>query len=179
MSAGLTVDLGNSCQMGVSIVGTPILSGALTAPNSGAIVGTGINMQHADTYCNLFAAGYSVSGNQFRVQVQCADTDTSGSYTDPTSGLASMPGAFSSGGILWFSSGNNGGFFNPFTSGQATASGFMAAQGFGRTGTFVRALLLSGDAGGGPLTVGFISNFRTTGSGGGFTLAPSSGVVNV
>lgn len=179
MSAGLIVDLGNCAQMGVSIQGTPVLSGALVAPCSGAVVGQGISMTNADTYCNLFVAGVMSSG-QLRVAVQCANADTSGSYTDPTSGLADLPGAFSSGGVLWLNSGGaGGGALQPFYSGNAVASGFAVAQGFQRTGAFVRAMLLSGDFGCGPLTVGFISNLRTTGSGGGFTFSPGSGVVSV
>ena len=179
MSASLTVDLGNSCQSDVSINGTTILSGSLVAPCSGAIIGDSINMINADTYCNVFVAGTSSSG-QLRVQVQCADADTSGLYTDPTSGLAAFPGAFESGGILRLNSGGaGGGLLGAATSGQYLASGFFVAQGFLRTGTFVRANLLSGDFGGGPICVGFISNLKTTGSGGGFSYSPTSGVVNV
>lgn len=175
MSASLTVDLGNTCQMDVSIQGTPVLSGALVAPCSGAIIGDGINMMNSDTYCNLFVAGYSTSG-QLRVQVQCADSDVSGSYTDPMSGLTERPGAWQSGAILWINSGGaGGGLLGAGVSGQFLASGFTIAQGFIRTGTFVRANLLSGDFGGGPLTIGFISNLKTTGSGYGFTWAPGSG----
>ncbi len=179
MSANLLVDLGNTCQMGVSIQGTPVLSGALVAPCSGAVIGAGINMMNADTYCNLFVCGVSASG-QLRVQVQCSDADTSGTYTDPTSGIAGFPGSFQSGGILWLNSGGaGGGTLGAQYSGQSLASGFAVAQGFIRTGTFVRANLLSGDFGAGPLTVGFISNLKTIGSGAGFTFSPGSGTVNV
>ncbi len=180
-SAGLVVDLGNSAQMDVSIQGLPVLSGALVAPCSGAVIGDGINMMNSDTYCNLFAAGFMTSG-QLRIQVQCADNDVSGQYTDPTSGLPSnaFPGAFQSGGILFLNSGGaGGGVLGAGVSGQFVASGFAVAQGFQRTGTFVRANLLSGDFGCGPLTIGFISNLKTTGSGGGYSPLPGSGSVNV
>ena len=179
MSAGYVLDLQGGAQMGVSIVGTPVLSGALVAPCSGAIIGNGLSFNNANSLCNLFVAGYSASG-QLRVQVQCSDTDTSGSYTDPTSGLAQMPGLFQSGGLLWLNSGGAGtGILYGGQSGAYLASGFCVAQGFQRTGEFVRANLLSGDFGGGPLTIGFISQARVTGSGFGFTTAPSSGSPSV
>lgn len=181
MSASLLVDLFSTCQAGVSIQGTPVLSGALVAPCSGAIIGQGIFMGNADTLCNLFVAGVSASG-QLRVQVQCADSDVSGSYTDPTSGVpaGSLPSSFSSGGLLWINSGGLlGGLLGAQISGQALASGFCTGASFIRTGTFVRANLLSGDFCAGPLTVGFFSQLRTVGSGGGFTLNPTSGTVNV
>ena len=179
MSANLLVDLGNTCQMAVSLTGTTILSGSLFAPCSGALIGQSIFLGNADTYCNLFAAGLSPSG-QLRLQVQCADSDVSGSYTDPTSGLAQLPGTFASGGILFINSGGaGGGVLGAFVSGQAIASGFATAQGFQRTGTFARVNALSGDFFAGGLAAGFISQLRTTGSGGGFSYSPTSGTVNV
>jgi hypothetical protein len=179
VSASTLVDLQNTCQRGVSIQGSPVLSGAGVFPCSGAVIGQGIDLLHADTYCNLYVAGVSASG-QLRAQVQCSDTDTSGSYTDPTSGLPQMPGAFSSGGILILNSGGTtGGLLNGLVSGEALASGFFVAQGFIRTGRFARVNFLSGDFAAGAITAGFISQFKTTGSGGGFTLLPGSGTVSV
>lgn len=181
MSANYIVDLGNSAQIGVSIVTTPVLSGSLVAPCSGAIIGQGINMNNANAYCNLFVAGVSASG-QLRVQVQTSDSDTSGSYTDPTSGLpvGALPGQFQSGGLLWINSGGTGGgLLYGGQSGAYLASGFGVAQGFIRNGTFVRANILSGDFAVGGLVVGFISQLRTTGSGGGSTQSPGSGALNV
>lgn len=180
MSANLLVDLGNTCQIGVSITGTPVLSGALVAPCSGAVIGQGVDMLNADTYTNLFVMGFSASG-QLRVQIQTSDTDVSGSYTDPTSGLAALPGRFQSGGLLWINSGGaGGGVFDTWVSGQqALASGFGGAQGFQRPHRYARANLLSGDFGAGPIVVGFIGNLRTTHSGTGFTFSPGSGTVSV
>jgi hypothetical protein len=77
MAAGLVVDLGQEVQFGVSITGTPILSGAIVTPCSCASIGQGIFMGNADTFCNLFVAGFTASG-QLRVGVQSSDTDTSG-----------------------------------------------------------------------------------------------------
>ena len=182
MSANLILDLGNTTQFGVSIVGDPVLSGALVHPCSGAVIGNIVDMLHSDTYCNLVVTGFSASG-QLRVVVQNSDTATSGALStgDPTSGIAAFPGAFVSGTILWINSGGTGGgVLGAFVSGQAIASGFGAAQAFQRTGRYVRALLLSGDFGAGPLTVAFLSQFKTTGSGGGFTWSPGSGTtINV
>lgn len=180
MSASLLVDLYNTTSQDVSIVGTPVQSGAIVTPCSGAVVGAGVDMIDANTYCNLFVTGYTASG-QLRVQVQTAASDVSGNYTDPTSGLAAFPGAFVSGGILWINSGGTGGgIFQAWASGQqAVASGFFAAQGFQRPARFARAVLLSGDFATGPITVGFISQLKTTGSGGGASMSPSSGAVQV
>lgn len=177
LSANTVVDIGNTCQFQMSIVGN-VQSGGPPSPCSGAVIGLSCDMIHSDTYCNLVVVGASSSG-QLRVQVQCSDTDTSGTYTDPTSGLASFPGAFTSGGLLFINSGGAGnGLLGPFTSGQAIASGFGQAQAFQRTGRFTRANLLSGDFGAG-VSVGFISQYKTTGSGGGFTWSPQSGPATV
>lgn len=180
MSAGFILDLGNGAQMGASIVGSPILSGALVAPASGAVIGQSLSFNNAHGLCNLFAAGVITGSGQLRVQVQCSDSDVSGNYTDPTSGLQTFPGAFTSGGLLWINSGQaGGGILGGFTSGQSVLSGFAVAAGFQRTGEFVRANLLSGDFGGGSLVIGFISQLHTTGSGAGFAYSPTSGTVNV
>ena len=179
MSANTVLDIGGSCQVGVSINGTPLLSGAGVFPCSGAVIGLGIDMINAHGYTNLFAAGLSSSG-QLRIQVQTSDADTSGTYTDPTSGLASLPGAFQSGGLLWLNSGGaGGGLLGAFVSGQALASGWGVAQAFQRPGRYVRANLLSGDFYAGDFVAGFIEQLHTTGSGGGYTLAPTSGSVSV
>lgn len=179
MSASYLVDLENTTIQGVSILGTPVLSGALVAPCSGAIIGQSLNFINGNTFTNVFVTGVTASG-VLRVQVQTSDTDTSGTYTDPTSGLPQLPTSFSSGGLLIINSGGaGGGDIGALVSGNAVASGFFTAAGFQRPGQFVRANLLSGDFGAGPLVVGFISNLKVTGSGGGFSYLPTSGTVNV
>lgn len=154
----------------------------MVAVASGAYVGIGVDLINADTYCNLWAAGFTHSG-QLRLQVQTSDTDTSGNYTDPTSGAPVFPGAFQSGTILWLNSGGvgSGGLLGVFTSGQSIESGFAVAQGFSRPYRYARLIALNEGSTqfAGPLTAGFISNLRTTGSGGGTSLLPSSGAVNV
>lgn len=180
MSASTTVDLGNTCQILPSITGAGPGSGIVYAA-SGAIIGQSIDRLNSDTFCNLLVQGQAVFGSGLlRVAVQSANADVSGQYTDPTSGLAALPTAFSSGGILWINSGAlGGGVLGALTSGQAVQSGFSAAAGFQAPGRYVRANVLSGDFYAGPLNVSFVSQLHTTGSGGGFSMSPSSGAVSV
>ncbi len=178
MSANLVVDLNGTCAFGASIFGN-IQSGGPPAPASGAVIGASVDFLNADTYCQVLVNG-SMSSGQLRVQVQSSDTDVSGTYTDPTSGLAQLPGVFQSGGLLWINSGGIlGGTIGTtgFVSGQAVNSGFALANPFQRPGRFVRANLLSGDFG--CANVFFLSNLKTTGSGGGYSPSPTSGVVSV
>lgn len=174
MSANLVVDLGGGALMGVSI--GPI-AGVGSTPASGIMVGRFLDFNNANTFCNLFAAGAGVSG-PYRVLVQTSDAQTSGSFTDPTSGLAQLPTSFLSGGVVWVGSGAGG-----FTSGNplsgSMCSGGVQAAGFQRPHRYVRALVMSGEANNHPVVVGFISQHRTTGSGGGFTFNPTSGAINV
>jgi hypothetical protein len=177
-SANLAVDINGTCVLGTTITGT-IQSGGPPAPASGTVIGASVDLINADTYCNVIVVGNCSSG-QLRVQVQTSDTDTSGNFTDPTSGLAQLPGVFQSGGLLWINSGGLlGGTIGTtgFVSGQAVTSGFSVANPFQRPGRFARANLLSGDFG--TANVFFLSNLKTTGSGGGFSLSPTSGSVNV
>ncbi len=182
MSANLVVDLFNTCQMMPSLPGAAALSpSGFFDGLSGVLVGNSVDLINADTFCNVYVAGNSVTSGPLRVGVQCSDTDTSGLYTDPTSGLQIMPTNFSSGGWLIIGqSGATPGIFNPgdSTSGQFFLSGFLAAAAFLRPQRFARLILGSGFQDG-PLQAGFISQYRTVGSGGGFSFSPSSGAVNV
>lgn len=176
MSASLLVDLGNTVQMFNSINAATAGSGIAYA-TSGALVGQPMDGLACNTFCNLVVAGTAVFGSgQLRVRIQTSDTDTSGSYTDPTSGLAQMPTPFSSGGVLIINSGAlGGGVLGAFTSGQAVQSGFVTAAGFQRPHRYARAIVMSGDFYAGPLMVGFMSQLKVTGSGGGSTQSPGSG----
>lgn len=180
MGASYLVDLGNTTQLGLTI-GLGGAGSGLVYSASGAVIGQTFYMGNADSVCNVLIAGNEVFGSgQLRVQVQCADTDTSGSYTDPTSGLAQLPSWMSSGGIFILNSGGTGnGTIGAFVSGHAIQSGFAEAGFFQRVGLFARANVLSGDFYAGPLTVTLVSQDRTTGSGGGFSYQPGSGTVNV
>lgn len=190
-SANLIVDIGNTAQfqptilpggggIGVTSGQIGIVSGIIMVA-SGGIVGQSVDMLHSDTFCNLMVAGQALNtSGQLRIAVQTSDSDTSGNYTDPTSGLAVMPTSFQSGGILWLNSGGAGsGTIGGGISGNAMQSGFVQFAAFQRPGRFARAVALSGDFFVGPLMVGFVAQNKTTGSGGGYTLAPSSGTVNV
>jgi hypothetical protein len=164
MSASLLVDLGNTCALQDSIA--PAV-GVGSTPASGVIVGIPVDMNNANSFCNvLVAAGQSLSG-QFKVLVQSSDSTASGTFTDPTSGLAQLPTSFLSGGVFICNSG-----------GTASSGGIQSAA-FQRTGRYVRAIIMSGDQNNSPVNVGFISQLRTTGSGGGYSLSPGSGVINV
>lgn len=166
MSAGFILDLGNTGQLAPSI--TPS-NGVGSSPASGVIVGQIVDFIEANVFTNLFvAAGESLSG-PFKVRVQTSATTTSGSFTDPTSGLPSdaFPTAFQSGGIFWAASGGN------VASGVFQAAGFLSPHRYGR------AIVMSGDLHDGPVAVGFIKQKRTTGSGAGSTQSPSSGAIAV
>lgn len=162
MSANLIVDLGNSAQL------TPSIVNVNAFPCSGAIIGNTVDLLQADTYCNLIIAGGLSQSGQLRIQVQTSDATTSGSFTDPTSGLTQLPTSFSSGGVYFINSGSS-----------ALQSGFYRSPAFQRPHRYARAIAMSGDFWQSTLTAGFVSQLRTTGSGGGFVYSPSSGTVSV
>jgi hypothetical protein len=184
VSANLIVDLGGTTQVVNTITSPPFLSGGAIFAGSGTVIGNSCNMLHSDTYCNMIVTGASQSG-QLRIQVQCSDSDVSGTYTDPTSGLAQLPTTFQSGGILWLNSGGAGnGLFTAQASGFTMGSGltgfaFFAA--FQRPYQFARANVLGEGSAqyAGPLMVDFISQLKTTGSGGGAWSQSGVPVVNV
>jgi hypothetical protein len=158
---------------------------------SGGIVGQSVDLLHSDTFCNVMVAGQpTTTSGQLRIAVQTSDSDVSGTYTDPTSGLNQLPTYFSSGGILIMNSGGllgsvlgqvggGGAASGVPNSGYAIQSGFVQFAAFQRLGRFARAVALSGDFYVGTLNVAFISQYRTTGSGGGFSFQPSSGGISV
>jgi hypothetical protein len=148
---------------------------------SGAVIGEIVDLKNANAFCNLFAAGRPVfTSGQLRLQIQTADATTSGSFTDPTSGLTNFPGHFASGGLLWLNSGQAGsGLLGGGVSGQNMQSGFFVFQGFQRVGRYARVNVISGDFYAGTLTAGFVSQLKTTGSGHGFAYSPGSGSVSV
>lgn len=174
MSASLLVDLGNTCQQIQTIGATGAAVSGVIYAASGATIGQSCNMPYSDTYCNVQVnAVPTFASGQLRIQVQTAPADVSGQYTDPTSGLAVLPTWFSSGGILILNSGGIlGGTISAQTSGDSFYSGACEAAAFQRPGQFARANVLSGDFFTGSLIVNFISQWKTTGSGGGFSLQP-------
>lgn len=178
MSANTLIDLGGGAQLGMSLGG----QSGLFAPASGALIGQSIDLINANNYCNVVIAGQCMFlSGQVRVQVQVSDTDVSGNYVDPTSGLAQFPTSFQSGGILWINSGQIGGgvLAGSGLSGQNIFSGFTTAAAFQRTGRYARLNAISGDFYAGNLTGSFVSQLKTTGSGGGFATSPTSGTPSV
>lgn len=178
MSANLLVDLGSTADPAISIASAVGVGGT---PASGVIIGAIADLLNANTFCNVFVAGGATSG-PLGIQVQCSDTTTSGSFTDPTSGLAQLPTSFSSGGILWVNSGLWASGNLPPSPGVDNApiycSGAIMFGAFQRPQRYARLIALSGTFTANVMA-GFISNLKTTGSGAGFTFSPGSGVVNV
>lgn len=181
MSANLVVDLGGTTLYAPSLHGPEAgnTSGQWCGL-SGQAVGTSVDLINANTFCNVYVDAYPVntSGNLL-ISVQVSDTDVSGLYSDPTSGVLQFPTSFVSGGVLWLNSGSTGGILSSGgASGTYFASGFTQLAGFQRTQRYARLLFNSGFFLGN-LAAGFISQLKTTGSGGGFSYSPSSGSVNV
>ena len=173
-SANLVVDLGHTTDYQESL-----------ALGSGAsfTVGGIVDLANADTYCNVWVAGAAGSG-VIELRVQCSDQTTSGSFTDPTSGLAAFPTDFVSGGIFFANSGlwssGNQSLSAPVNNAPLFCSGSIQFAAFQRTGQYARLVANSGVF---PswYTAGFVSQKRTTGSGGGYSWSPANSgqVVNV
>lgn len=143
-------------------------------------MGSIVDLTQCNAMCNLYVAGRALGSGPLVVGVQCSDSTTSGSFTDPTSGLSQLPTWFSSGGFIIIGSGPDpAGVRGSGVSGSMIQSGFLALAGFQRTGQFARVIVASGFMDVTCPQAGFMSQLRTTGSGGGFSLAPSSGAVSV
>ena len=186
MSASTLIDLGQTCQIQSTLpptAGTVGSGGVVDSRLSGVMIGQIADMIHANSFCNVLACGTMgvVASGPLVLQVQTSDATTSGSFSDPTSGVAQFPTPFLSGGLLYIGQSGNAtvGYFNSgFTSGQAMLSGFGVAAGFQRNARYVRVNVLSGFFAG-PLQGLLVCQLKTTGSGGGFSTSPSSGAVSV
>lgn len=180
MSANLVVDIRGGADFQTSV--SPAV-GVGNTPASGTLVGEIVDLLHADTYCNVFVAGGPTSG-PLQVRVQTSDSTASGTFTDPTSGLpaSAFPSAFLSGGLMWVNSGllssGNQSISARVSGATNFASGGLSFGAFIRNGRYARLLAMSGTFTA-PVIAGFVSNKKTTGSGGGFTYSPGSGVVSV
>lgn len=161
MSAG--IDLTNEFTWAPSIVA---LNGVGSSPASGEIVGAIGDLRDANMLTHLIVQ-HGGNANVFRVQVQTSADSTSGTFTDPTSGLQRMPTNLLSGGILLCSSGS------AVTSGGVLMGGFLRPENH----RYARARVLSGDAHATPVNVAVGAWSKRTGSGAGYTFSPSSGVV--
>lgn len=175
MSANLVVDLGATCDYKTSIsVGS----------GSDLTVGAIVDLLGANTYCNVFVNGGLFGSGLINVRVQTSDTTTSGSFTDPTSGLpaGAFPTTFQSGGQFFANSGLwVSGYSSPaapVNNAPLFCSGGTMFGAFQRPHRYARLILDSGTYPN-PINAGFISNKKTIGSGGGSTQAPGSGTVQV
>jgi hypothetical protein len=168
------VDLASTCIYRQSV---GVFSG------SNLTVGEIVDLGNGNTNCQIYVNGLLGSG-AIQVQVQTSDSTTSGSFTDPTSGLPQMPSAFTSGGQFFANSGIAWGSGNtpltaPVVSGAPLfCSGGIQFASFQQPHRYARLIYVSGPFLN-PIQAGFITNLRTTGSGGGQTQAPSSGGVSV
>lgn len=180
MSANLLVDIGATGDFATSIGSA---AGVASTPASGEIIGQIVDLLPSNTYTNVFVAGGPNSG-QLGIQIQTSDSTTSGSFTDPTSGLpaGALPSFLVSGGIMWVNSGLWASGYTPTTSVINNApnfcSGGVAFGAFQRPHRYARLIALSGGFTA-PVMAGFVSQLKVTGSGGGFSYSPGSGTVNV
>lgn len=174
MSANLVVDLAATVDRRVSVA---IGSGASFT------VGEIVDLMHANTYTNLFAAGAAGSG-VIEVRVQTSDSTASGTFTDPTSGLPSdaLPSKCASGGVFFFNSGlavsGSMSLSAPVNNAPVFCSGGIDFGAFLRPHRYARLITNSGVFPNN-FTAGFVVQKKTIGSGAGFTYSPTSGVVNV
>lgn len=170
MSASLTIDLGSTTDFRASVsVGS----------GSNLTVGEIVDLIDANTYCNVWCAGGAGSG-AIELRVQTSDSTASGTFTDPTSGLAAgaFPTFIASGGIFFANSGlpgsGNVGNFAPVAAAPLFCSGGIQFSAFQRPGRYARLLYNSGPF---PnyFEAGFVSQRKITGSGAGFSFSPQSG----
>lgn len=172
------VDIANTTDFGVSVQS---FSGTDDA------IGRIVDLANAHINTNVFVNVVGGLSGVLPIRLQTSDLTTSGSFTDPTSGLPAFPvqGRVSSGGVFWANSGL-------YASGNSTpyalaadaplfCSGGTAWASFQRPHRYARAILTSGTAAiaAAIVTVGFMGQKIGGVSGGGFTLAPSSGTINV
>lgn len=164
MSASLIVDLDPAT------VHLPSINVVNAFPCSGAVIGDIVDMKEANTFTNVYYVHSITQSGLLRLAIQTSDATTSGSFTDPTSGLARFPTNIQSGGLIWINSGTT-----------TLKSGDIGFAAFQRPHRYMRINALSGDFFQAVLGAGAIGQRRTTISGPGFTWSPQSGnqVINV
>ena len=188
MGAALSLDLYNATQTVYSLPSTAaaadgpiaISSGGVISSLSGVMVGDIVDLVNCNNACQVYVAGRSLGSGPLMIGVQTSDATTSGSFTDPTSGLAAMPSVFQSGGYLvigsggWTGATDPGGIYSSGLSGSMVLSGFMAFAGFQRPHRYARLFLGSGFMDWAACQAGFVSQLKTQGSGAGFAWSPQS-----
>ncbi len=174
MSASYLVDAANTLDAKASI---NLGSGASFT------VGEILDLGYANTFTNVVVAG-GVGSGPIEIRAQTSDATTSGSFTDPTSGLAALPVNCVSGGV-WFA--NSGlwasGVSSPFPAVSGAplfcSGAIQFVGGFQSPHRYVRLINNSGVF---PVwfTAGVVKQKKVTGSGtGGWTYSPTSGTINV
>lgn len=171
MSASLVVDLFNTT-LSLASITNPQLSGQW--PGSGAVVGQVCDMLYANTLTNVYLAVDGAQSGQVRLAIQCADVTTSGSFTDPTSGVLANQGV--QGGTVNVQS---GGIFIYNSGGAGISSGTLTFGAFQRPQRYARLIALSGFLFDGGFQAGFIANLKQTSGQIGSTQSPGSGTVSV
>ena len=173
MSASYLVDLYGTVLMKTSVA---------VGSGSNLIIGDIVDFLNANTYTNVLIAGGAGGGSgAIEIRIQTSDLLTSGSFTDPTSGLpaGSLPQNVVSGGIVWANSGlwGSGTAVNPYVpvnNAPVFCSGNFWAGAFQRPHRYARLIINSGPYPG-AVTAGFMGQLRTTTSGGGSSQSPGSG----
>lgn len=161
MSATTIIDLGG---IACTVPSFGPAAGVGSTPASGVVIGMVADLRDYHMLTNVCAFfGPSTSG-QFRLQVQTSDSTASGTFTDPTSGMAQFPTNLVSGGILIVNSGN------------INASGGVFFGGFQRLGRYARINCMSGDQFNAPVGASFVCQPHRTGSGPGYSMSPGSGI---
>lgn len=184
--ASYLVDLGQTTDFRASVVS---LSGQSTA------VGDIVDLLHANTLTQVWLTATAVSG-PLPVLIQTSDATTSGTFTDPTSGLFTTASVGSqqftigmaSGGIFWANSGLYlSGISSPASKldgGALLCSGGIVFAAFQRPHRYARLIVTSGNAtiGNAILAAGFLAQKKLTGSSGtagGYSYSPGSGTPSV
>lgn len=189
ISANLVVDLANTTQSfrsfptyGAGTGSVLVTSGGAVSSLSGILVGGVWDGINCNTLTNVYVDGRGFGSGPLLIGIQTSDSTASGTFTDPTSGLAALPVNVNSGGFLIIGSGPATdatlGIWSSGQSGSYLLSGFLAFGAFQRPHRYARLFVASGFYDGN-LAAGFISQLKVTGSGGGFSYSPGSGVVSV
>lgn len=173
MSANYVVDLNPTVDVRASV-----------AQGSGAsfTVGRIADLLQANTLCNVYCANGLGGSGAIEVRIQTSDSVLSGTFTDPTSGLARLMDGIASGGVVFFNSGiYASGHSSPCASinnAPLFHSGGQQFVAFQRPHRYARLIVNSGVFPS-DITAGFLSQKKNIGSGAGFTFSPGSGVVEV
>lgn len=156
MSANLVVDLRNTCKSVPSINLTSL---------SGVIIGGIVDLKDENTHCQVLITHSVAQSGDLTVAIQESDTTLSGDFVAvEASGTAQWNNPWTSGGQIKVNSGGVG-----LISGQIIFAGFERGKRYVRAN--VNSGLWFGTAGG---TIGFVSQKKITGSGGGFTMSPQT-----